>query len=39
MHFAPIDNGTYDLAPDLKAMGKAMLDAGGSAGIDPRRHA
>jgi limonene 1,2-monooxygenase len=35
VHFAPIDNGTYDLAPDLVGMGKAMLEAGAASGIDP----
>ena len=34
VHFAPIDNGSYPM-PDLVGMGKAMLDAGGAAGIDP----
>ncbi|MFC4943739.1 LLM class flavin-dependent oxidoreductase [Pseudonocardia sp. GCM10023141] len=34
VHFAPIDNGDYPIAPDLVGMAKAMLDAGAAAGID-----
>ncbi|MDN5750713.1 MAG: LLM class flavin-dependent oxidoreductase, partial [Pseudonocardia sp.] len=35
VHFAPIDSGSYTLAPDLVGMGTAMLEAGATAGIDP----
>jgi len=35
VHFAPIDNGDYTIAPDLVGMADAMLTAGAAAGIDP----
>lgn len=35
VHFAPIDSGSYTVAPDLVGMAEAMLKAGAAAGIEP----
>ena len=35
VHFAPIDNGSYAIAPDLIGMRDAMMTAAASAGIEP----